>query len=119
MDKLPGNPKIADSNAADWVEHHRFPGIYVRKLLTAENNPLANVNEVLVPPGGLIGIHAHPKQVETVYVLAGKSLLSLSGENFPFRTGQVVAVPMGTEHSLENIGTEDVHLLTIFTPPIG
>ncbi len=117
-DKLPDPIKIADANTADWVEHARFPGIYVRKLLTSHDNPLANLNEVLVPPGGLIGSHGHPQQVETVYVLAGESLLTLAGKEFPFRTGQVVAIPMGIEHTLENVGVGDVHLLTIFTPPI-
>ena len=117
-EEQPASINIADSNAAEWDEHARFPGIYVRKLLTSHDNPLANVNEVLVPPGGLIGSHGHSQQVETVYVLAGESLLSMAGEEFPFRAGQVVAIPMGVEHTLENVGTEDVHLLTIFTPPI-
>ncbi|MGW8250733.1 MAG: cupin domain-containing protein [Anaerolineales bacterium] len=118
-DKLPDKIKVADSNTAEWVEHSRFPGIYVRKLLNSEDNPLANVNEVLVPPGGLIGNHDHPQEVETVYVLAGESRLTLAGEELLFRIGQVVAIPIGKEHSLENIGAEDVRLLTIFTPPIG
>lgn len=110
---------IADSAAVEWVEHARFPGIFVRKLLTALDNPLANVNEVLIPPGGLIGNHGHHQQVETVYVLAGKSLLRMGDEEFSFRTGQVVAIPIGMEHTLRNVGEEDVHLLTMFTPPIS
>ena len=117
-DKLTDSVNIADSSATEWVEHARFPGIYVRKLLTSHDNPLANLNEVLVPPGGLIGSHDHPHQVETVYVLAGESLLTMAGKETPFRAGQVVAIPMGIEHTLENVGAEDVHLLTIFTPPI-
>lgn len=110
--------KIADSAAVEWTEHPRFPGIYVRKLLTSVDNPLANVSEVLVPPGGVIGFHGHPKEVETVYVLAGESLLKFGDKEFPFRNGNVVAIPVGTEHTLRNTGDEDVHLLTIFTPPI-
>lgn len=109
---------IADSAAVEWVEHARFEGIYVRKLLTSSDNPMANVNEVLVPPGGLIGAHSHPGEVETVYVLAGDSLLTMGEEEISFRAGQVVAIPMGMEHTLRNIGAEDVRLLTIFTPPI-
>ncbi len=117
-DRLRVTVNIADSSATKWVEHARFPGIYVRKLLTSQDNPLANVNEVLVPPGGLIGSHGHPKQVETVYVLAGESLLTIGEEEFSFHAGHVVAIPMGIEHTLENVGAGDVHLLTIFTPPI-
>lgn len=117
-EKQPVSYNIADSRAVEWVEHARFPGIFVRKLLTSHDNPLANVNEVLVPPGGRIGSHGHSQQVETVYVLVGESLLTIAGEKYSFRAGQVVAIPMGSEHTLENVGKEEVHLLTIFTPPI-
>lgn len=110
--------KIADSTAVEWEEHPRFPGIYVRKLLTSVDNPLANVSEVLVPPGGVIGYHGHPKEVETVYVLAGESLLGFGDVEVPFRRGHAVAIPVGRQHTLRNTGDEDVHLLTIFTPPI-
>ena len=110
---------IADSTAVEWVEHPRLKGIFIRQLLTSADNPLANVNEVLVPPGGVIGWHDHPGEVETVYVLSGESVLTLGEEEFTFRAGHVVAIPAALTHKLRNVSEDDVHLLTIFTPPIA
>lgn len=110
---------LADASAVEWRQHPRFPGIAFKTLLTAAHNPFANVNLVQVPPGGVIGRHYHPKEVETVYVLAGQSVLTLGEVELPFRVGQVVAIPIGLEHALHNTGGEPVELLTFFTPPIA
>jgi quercetin dioxygenase-like cupin family protein len=109
---------IADINAGEWAAHSRFRGIYVKRLLASTDNALASVNVVRVPPGGVIGRHQHPAQVETVYVLAGQSILTLDQTDAPFNAGQVVAIPMAFEHALRNEGSEMVELLTFFTPPL-
>jgi quercetin dioxygenase-like cupin family protein len=114
----PSLPRIASAEQATWQEHPRFKGIFINKLLTSADNDLANVNRVRVPPGGLIGIHTHPTQVETIFVLAGASHLTLGRTSTPFVKGQIVAVPAGLEHSLHNPGETDVELLTVFTPPV-
>ena len=108
---------IADKNAGEWKEHPRFKGIWVKPLLTAAENSLANVNVVRVPPGKGIGSHTHGNQVETIYVIAGKSILTLNGTEVAFQAGQIIAVSSSTEHSLRNEGPEMLELLTVFTPP--
>lgn len=113
-----GAPRLADIQSGEWVEHARFSGISMKGLLTARDNPLASVNAVQVPPGGVIGRHRHPAQVETVYVLAGQALLTLDQAEVPIRTGHVVAIPAGLEHALRNEDAAMVELLTFFTPPI-
>jgi quercetin dioxygenase-like cupin family protein len=110
---------IADKRAGEWKEHPRFKGILLKPLLTRADNPHANINVVRVPPGCIIGAHTHEAQVETIYVLAGKSLFTISGIETPFEEGQVIAAPAGVEHSLRNNGSEVVELLTVFTPPQG
>jgi quercetin dioxygenase-like cupin family protein len=110
---------IADKSAGEWKEHPRFRGVLLKPLLTRADNPHANINVVRVPPGCAIGDHTHDTQVETIYVLAGKCLFTISGIETPFEEGQVVAAPAGVKHSLRNTGVEDVELLTIFTPPQG
>ena len=114
---VPSLPRIASVDPAAWQEHPRFKGVFINKLLTSADNGLANVNRVRIPPGGLIGFHLHPTQVETIYVLAGASSLTLGKESTPFVAGQIVAVPAGLEHSVFNSSDSDVELLTVFTPP--
>jgi quercetin dioxygenase-like cupin family protein len=111
-------PAIVDSAVIPWTEHPRFHSIGIKALLTAADNPLAGVNVVQVPPGAVIGRHRHAKEIETVYVLAGNSVLTLGDADYPFAAGQVVAIPAGLEHALRNTGAETVELLCIFTPPL-
>jgi quercetin dioxygenase-like cupin family protein len=112
------NP-IVDATTMEWGEHPRVAGIYMKQLLTASDNPLASVALVQVPPGGVVGLHSHAEQVETVYMLKGQGVLTLAGDEMPFKAGQIVALPTGVEHELRNAGNEPVELITFFTPPIS
>ena len=110
---------IVDATAMEWGEHPRVAGIYVKKLLTENENPLASVNLVKVPEGGIVGHHMHKDQVETVYILKGQCTLTIGGKDMPFNAGQIVALPAGLEHELRNAGSEPAELITFFTPPIS
>ena len=112
-------PRIADIHSGDWAEHSRFRGIFMKGLLSAEDNPLASVNVVRVPPGGLIGPHAHSRELETVWVINGQAILTLGQTEVLIEHGQVVAIPIGLEHALRNDGSTLVELLTFFTPPLS
>jgi quercetin dioxygenase-like cupin family protein len=111
-------PRIVDLAAGDWHEHVRFPGIFVKSLLTPADNPFANVNVVQVPPGGIIGRHRHVQQLETVWVIRGNAILILDQTEVSIRVGQITAIPIGLEHALRNEDEILVELLTFFTPPL-
>jgi len=110
---------MADASAIEWVEHPRITNIFMKTLLTSKDNALANISLVKVPPGGEVTRHIHPKEVESIYVLAGQSTLILGEEEVPFNVGQAVAIPMGLEHGLRTEGTGAVEIITFFTPPIA
>jgi quercetin dioxygenase-like cupin family protein len=109
---------IVDPTDMEWGEHPRVAGISMKKLLTSDENPLASVNLVKVPEGGVVGHHMHADQVETVYVLKGQCVLTIGEDDMPFGAGQIVALPAGVEHELRNVGSVPVELITFFTPPI-
>lgn len=111
-------PRIADLTAGEWQEHARFPGIYMKSLLNSADNPLASVNVVQVPPAGNIGRHRHAAQLETVWIIQGEAILTLDQTELHLQDGQIIAIPMGLEHSLRNEGQTPVELLTFFTPPL-
>ena len=111
-------PRVADLQVGDWQEHARFPGIYVKGLLDASDNPFANVNVVRVPPGGTIGRHRHVQQIETVWVIRGNAILTLEQTEVSLNEGKITAIPMGLEHALRNESPALVELLTFFTPPL-
>ena len=112
-------PRVADLMAGEWQEHARFPGIYMKSLLTSQDNPLASVNVVQVPPGGMIGRHRHTKQLETVWIIKGEAILTLDQTDVYLKIGQIIAIPIDLEHALRNEGQSLVELLTFFTPPLS
>ena len=112
-------PRLADLQAGEWQEHTRFPGIFMKGLLTSADNPLASVNVVQVPPGGKIGNHHHAQQLETVWVIRGNTILTLGHTEVAIKDGQIIAIPMGLEHALRNEDQFLVELLTFFTPPLS
>lgn len=111
-------PRVVDLRAGEWQEHARFPGIYMQFLLNTTDNPFANINAVQVPPGGLIARHRHTQQIETIWVITGKPILTLDQQEVVLRDGQIIAIPFGLEHALRNEGPVTVELLTFFTPPL-
>ena len=111
-------PRVADLAVDHWQEHARFPGIYLKGLLTATDNPFASVNVIRVPPGGKIARHGHAQQFETVWVIRGNAILTLDQTEVSIRDGQIIAIPIGLEHALRNEGSALVELLTFFTPPL-
>ena len=110
---------IVDGNVLSWEEHPRIKKIFMKSLLTSADNPLANISLVRVPVGGAVTRHSHANEVETVYLLRGRSELVLGEERVPFNAGSVVAIPKGLEHELHNVGDEAVDLLAFFTPPLN
>jgi len=111
-------PRVADLAVGEWQEHARFPGISMKGLLTASDNPFASVNVIQVPPGGTVGRHRHAQQFETVWVIRGNAILTLDQTEVSIRVGQIIAIPIGLEHALRNEGETLVELLTFFTPPL-
>jgi mannose-6-phosphate isomerase-like protein (cupin superfamily) len=112
-------PRVADLMAGEWQEHARFPGIYMKSLLNSADNPLASVNVVQVPPDGKIGRHRHAGQLETVWIIQGEAILTLDQTELHLRDGQIIAIPIGLEHSLRNEGQTPLELLIFFTPPLS
>ena len=111
-------PRIADLKVGEWQEHTRFPGIYMKGLLTTADNPLASVNVIQVPAGGEVSRHRHAQQIETIWVITGNAILTLDQTEVSINDGQIIAIPIGLEHALRNEDQSPVELLTFFTPPL-
>ena len=111
-------PRVANLAVDNWQQHPRFPGISFQALLTASDNPYANVNVIQVPPGSQVGHHHHAQQFETIWVIRGNAILTLDQTEVSIRDGQIIAIPNGLEHALRNEGSDLVELLTFFTPPL-
>jgi quercetin dioxygenase-like cupin family protein len=109
---------FVDQADIPWKPHQRYPSVDFKPLISADDNAYASVAMVRFPSGGVIGLHAHPKEIETIYCLAGTGEFTLDGREFSFSSGQIIAVPAGVEHGLRNERAEDLLIITFFTPPL-
>jgi len=111
-------PRIVNLDTENWIDHPRFAGILLKPLLGAGDNALANVFLVRIPPGREVGAHNHSAQVESVFVSSGEGMIKIRNVVRRIGMGEIVAIPIGVEHSLRNIGSVDIVVLAFFTPPI-
>lgn len=111
-------PPIIDPDALPVVGHPRFAGIDMKQVFTKASHAFASIGIVYVPPGGVIGLHIHPNEIEVVHIRGGSAILTTGEFERNFEAGQFVAIPIGMEHGLRNEGSEVVELITFFTPPV-
>ncbi|MCP4212672.1 MAG: cupin domain-containing protein [Halieaceae bacterium] len=109
---------FVDQEEIAWEPHPRYPSVFFKPLISGADNEFTSIALVRFPPGGVIGIHIHPKEVETIYALSGEGIFTLQEQEMSFSAGQIVSVPIAMEHGLRNESAQDLDIMTIFTPPL-
>ncbi len=87
---------------------------YRRVLFTGKNSQLVLM---CIKPGEEIGTEIHEGHDQFFRIEAGKGQFIIDGEVFLAEDGFAVVVPAGVEHNLTNVGTDDLKIYTIYSPP--
>jgi quercetin dioxygenase-like cupin family protein len=75
------------------------------------------VIDMLIPPGGGPGPHAHPNMQETFYILEGEIDFKTESGNYIARKGSFVNIPLGgIVHCFKNTTDSTAHLLCTVIP---
>ncbi|HYF53079.1 MAG TPA: cupin domain-containing protein [Salinarimonas sp.] len=69
--------------------------------------------------GGRTPPNTHAQAYEMFYVLAGEGVATCGDVSRPLRRGDMVLVPPGHEHVIENTGPGRLYCLTIMVPDEG
>ncbi|MEJ7559831.1 MAG: cupin domain-containing protein [Pedobacter sp.] len=73
--------------------------------------------DMLIPPGGGPGPHAHADFEESFYVVEGAIEVKSELGNYTAAKGSFVSIPKGgIVHSFKNVGTTTAHLLCTVVP---
>jgi len=80
--------------------------------------PFVTVVEIF-EPGGATPPNAHVAAWEQFVVLAGTGVAHCDGRTSPLACGDVLVVPPGTEHVVENTGPGKLYCLTTMMPDEG
>lgn len=89
-----------------------------RLLITADQTGGAYAAiDMLIPPNGGPGPHAHAAFQEAFYVLEGEIVVATKGHTYTAPKGAYVNIPLGgVPHDFKNKSQTTAHLLCILTP---
>lgn len=89
-----------------------------RLLVTGEQNGgTFAVIDMLIPPGGGPGPHAHAGFQESFYVIEGEVVVKTKAQTYTARAGSFVSIPKGgVVHDFKNESPTTAHLLCLVVP---
>jgi mannose-6-phosphate isomerase-like protein (cupin superfamily) len=100
----------------------QFPGHFGGALSKALVRP-ENVGSRLVDyristyqPMAYVERHAHKVQEQIYHVLEGEGMMEIDGRRQVVRRHDVIYLPPGVEHSINNTGVEDLIFIVVTSP---
>lgn len=70
-----------------------------------------------IPPEGEVGEETHKNVEQVFFCVAGSGVAAYDGKESKFGEGDVLVVPPGTRHNIENTGDEPLKFYTSYSPP--
>ncbi|MFC8627577.1 cupin domain-containing protein [Streptomyces anulatus] len=67
------------------------------------------VEYVVIAPGAGVGEHVHLRTEEIYYIVSGRAVVTMDGVEIEALPGDLITTPIGSAHSIENRGDEDMH----------
>jgi quercetin dioxygenase-like cupin family protein len=101
-----------DFGSSGWVEIPRMnggQGSVFAKMAVTENTRIVLTR---IPPGSSIGLHRQASGDDVNYVLEGTGKAVCDGKEERLSPGVCHVCPKGSEHSIENDGSDDLVLFT-------
>jgi len=68
-------------------------------------------------PMAYVKLHKHKVQEQVYHVLDGEGLMEIAGERRVVRRHDVIYLPPGVEHAIQNSGLSDLVFLVVTSPP--
>ncbi|HVE86276.1 MAG TPA: cupin domain-containing protein [Myxococcales bacterium] len=73
-------------------------------------------SRLTLQPGAAVPPHQHKGSVEIIYVVSGKTEVTLEGKAKTLGQGEAIALPAGEQHAAKVVGTEALHLVQFYVP---
>ena len=77
------------------------------------DEPYCKVKRIIVKPGQRLSYQFHYKRSEAWVVVQGEAIVTLDDKEFTYHRGEIVDIPVGTKHRVQN--DEDIDLIFIET----
>jgi quercetin dioxygenase-like cupin family protein len=124
-DRLP-EPKTREAlvrNIAEvpWLEYpHHFGGALSKPLVTPDTAKSKHLDYRIscYQPNAHVARHSHKTQEQIYHVLEGEGLIEIAGKSRVVRRHDVVFLPPGVEHLIQNSGLGDLVFLVVTSPVV-
>jgi len=90
---------------------------YLRKEVLLGKN--ASVNMTLYMPGISSGAHYHSATDEIDYVVMGQANLTMNGEDYPVKAGDLIYIPPFNVHDYRAAENDTFQIMVFFVPPLA
>lgn len=78
-----------------------------------DQSPNYKIRKVVVKPGGKLSVQKHFHRSEHWTIVGGTALITVNGIQSILRTNESTFIRLGDEHSVENPGKIDLHLIEV------
>jgi mannose-1-phosphate guanylyltransferase/mannose-6-phosphate isomerase len=78
-----------------------------------EESPSHKVKRICVLAGGRLSLQSHEQRSEHWVVVKGRATVTTGEAVRELSANESIAIPVGTKHRLENLGTEDVEIIEV------
>lgn len=102
-----------------WREFpNHFGGALSKPLVTPETARSKHLDYRIscYQPMAYVATHTHKLQEQIYHVLDGEGLMQIAGQNHVVRKHDVIYLPPGVEHTIQNSGLTDLVFLVITSP---
>jgi mannose-6-phosphate isomerase-like protein (cupin superfamily) len=119
VSKPPAKPLVRNVAEVPWKQYpDHFGGALSKPLVDPEGVGSRHVDYriSMYQPMAYVKLHKHKVQEQVYHVLEGEGLMQIGSERRLVRKHDVVFLPPGVEHSIENSGLVDLVFLVVTTP---
>ena len=120
MSKAPAKPVIRNIAEVPWKEYpDHFGGALSKPLVNLESAGARHLDYriSMYQPMAYVKLHKHKVQEQVYHVLDGEGLMEIGAERRVVRKHDVIYLPPGVEHSIQNSGLSDLVFLVVTSPP--
>jgi len=117
---MSAKPLIRNIAEVPWKEYpDHFGGALSKPLVNPENAGARHLDYriSMYQPMAYVKLHKHKVQEQIYHVLDGEGLMEIAGERRVVRRHDVIYLPPGVEHAIQNSGLVDLVFLVVTSPP--
>jgi mannose-6-phosphate isomerase-like protein (cupin superfamily) len=97
------------------------PGAAYKPEILASEPGAKNLGGIfaLIPPGTPGVYHYHQIRESILIIISGEAIETVEGKEIPVKAGDVLFIPPGEKHAIENRSNRDLRYIEFFTHPPG